>query len=97
MFVVAFGLCFCLLPVLQVSWDFLIPPRVLDLDDRPLVRLCSKKKLCRVSPMAGGVIGVSAGNYTPPGPNPGLDPAAQSHKAVCRRTQQYPGGAMQTQ
>ena len=24
----------CLLPVLQVSWDFIIPPRVLDLDDR---------------------------------------------------------------
>ena len=28
-----FGCC-CLLPVLQVSWDFFIPPRVLDLDDR---------------------------------------------------------------
>ena len=31
--------CFCclgfgLLPVLQVSWDFVIPPRLLDLDDR---------------------------------------------------------------
>ena len=24
----------CLFPVLQVSWDFIIPPRVLDLDDR---------------------------------------------------------------
>ena len=27
-------LFWCLLPVLQVSWDFIIPPRVLDLDDR---------------------------------------------------------------
>ena len=26
--------CWCLFPVLQVSWDFIIPPRVLDLDDR---------------------------------------------------------------
>ena len=37
----------CLLPALQVSWDFVIPPRLLDLDDRqasPLVRLRSKKK-----------------------------------------------------
>ena len=25
---------FCLFPVLQVSWDFLKPPRVLVLDDR---------------------------------------------------------------
>ena len=24
----------CLFPVLQVSWNFIIPPRVLDLDDR---------------------------------------------------------------
>ena len=40
--VVAFALLFlflllgfwCLLPVLQVSWDFVIPPRLLDLDDR---------------------------------------------------------------
>ena len=32
-----FTCCFgflCLLPVLQVSWDFVIPPRLLDLDDR---------------------------------------------------------------
>ena len=32
--VVAFALCFCLFPVLQVSLDFSNPPRVLDLDDR---------------------------------------------------------------
>ena len=31
--VVLFGF-WCLLPVLQVSWDFIIPPRVVDLDDR---------------------------------------------------------------
>ena len=33
LFLFCFGRC-CLLPVLQVSWDFIIPPRVLDLDDR---------------------------------------------------------------
>ena len=58
-FVCLWSLCllfgfWCLLPVLQVSWDFIIPPRVLNLDDRQGFTARSatqqKKKLLPILP-----------------------------------------------
>ena len=40
-------LCVCLFPVLQVSWDFSNPPRVLVLDDRQGLTYAVKKKTFR--------------------------------------------------